>query len=143
MDDPVLARLLDAALPFVAGRRMHAINLPAEALSALRPWGNEQGAECTIVLAQSSERIQHAIEQADGLLVLLLPGLRAPELPGLEIIDVQHAFEDETGVADARANATLPPDVNWTCPKVSGSVYLDNERPAKPLGCIVIAKVSK
>lgn len=141
MDDPVLARLLDAALPFVAGRRLHFINLPAEATVALQPWADSAGAPCTVVIAQSSERIQHAIEQAEGLLVLLLPGLRAPELPGLEIIDVQHAFEDETGVADARADATLPLDAGWPFARAAGSVYLDAERPAKPLGCIVIARV--
>jgi hypothetical protein len=141
MDDPVLARLLDAALPFVAGRRLHTINLPPEASAALEPWGEAAGAPCTVVIAQSSERIQHAIEQADGLLVLLLPGLRAPELPGLDVIDVQYAFEDETGVADARADATLPNDPAWPFSREAGSVFLDVEKPAKPLGCIVIARV--
>jgi hypothetical protein len=141
MDDPVLARLLDAALPFVAGRRLQAINLPAEATAALTAWADNAGAPCTVVVAQSSERIQNAIEQAGGLLVLLLPGLRAPELPGLDVIDVQYAFEDETGVADARADATLPQDPAWLFSREAGSVYLDTEKPAKPLGCVVIAKV--
>jgi hypothetical protein len=141
MDDPLLARLLDAALPFIAGRKLATINLPPEATAALQPWADAAGAPCCVALAQSSERIQHAIEQAQGLLVLLLPGLRAPELPGLEIIDLQHAFEDESGIADARADATLPADPAWPYARAAGSVYLDAERPAKPLGCIVIARV--
>lgn len=141
MDDPVLARLLDAALPFVAGRRVRSINLPDEAESAFAAWGDTGGAPCTVVLAQSSERIQKAIEDSAGLLVLLLPGLRAPELPGLEVIDVQYAFEDETGIADARAQATLADDPAWPMPRIAGSVFLDIEKPTRPLGCIVIAKV--
>jgi hypothetical protein len=142
MDDPVLARLLDAALPFVAGRKFNTIGLPAEAVTALAPWSNQEGAPCTLVLAQSSERIQNALEAAVGTVVLLLPGLRAPELPGLEVIDVQYAFEDETGVADARANATLEMDPAWPFGRIAGTVYLDNERPNKPLGCMVVARVS-
>jgi hypothetical protein len=141
MDDPVLARLLDAALPFVAGRKFITSGLPAEAIAALAPWSDAAGTPCTLVLAQSSERIQKALEDAAGVVVLLLPGLRAPELPGLEVIDVQYAFEDETGVADARANATLEPDAAWPFGRVAGTVYLDNERPEKPLGCMVVAKV--
>jgi hypothetical protein len=142
MDDPVLARMLDAALPFVAGRKFNTIGLPAEASAALAPWNDAAGAPCTLVLAQSSERIQKALEAAVGTVVLLLPGLRAPELPGLDVIDVQYAFEDETGVADARANATLEMDPAWPFGRIAGTVYLDNERPNKPLGCIVVARVS-
>jgi hypothetical protein len=142
MDDPVLARLLDAALPFVAGRRINAIGLPAEAAAALTPWNDPKGAPCTLVLAQSSERIQKALEAAAGITVLLLPGLRAPELPGLSVIDVQYAFEDETGVADERAPATLGNELGWPFGRVAGTVHLDVERPGKPLGCIVIARVS-
>lgn len=142
MDDPVLARLIDAALPFVAGRNLNMVNLPAEVANALAPWIDAAGAPCTLVLAQSSERIQKALEAANGMVLLLLPGLRPPDLPGLDVIDVQYAFEDETGVADARSAATLEQDAGWPFGRLAGTVHLDNERPAKPLGCIVIARVS-
>lgn len=143
MDDPIMARLMDAALPFVCGRRLITHGLTDEFAEWFEAWTDGASEQvCTLILARSSERIQAGLENAGGCVVLMLPGLtRAPQLPGLNVIDVQYAFEDETGVADARATPSLPTDPDWPMAEVAGPVWLDTERPERPLGCIVIAEV--
>ncbi len=143
MDDPIMARLLDAALPFVAGRRLSTIGLVGELEGVLDDWKDDQSNEhCLVVVASSSERIQRAVEDAGGTVVLLMPGLpRPPQLPGVNVIDVQYAFEDVEGIADARVSPTLNADSDWPMSQSAGAVYLDPQHPPNPLGCMVVAQV--
>lgn len=145
MDDPILARLMDAALPFVCGRKLRTYGLIDEFARCFEPFKDDAGAEtCTLILAKSSERIQKGLEQASGVVVMLLPGFtRAPQLDGLKVVDLQYAFEDETGVADARAASDVPDDPDWAMSEVAGPVWLDTQRPDRPLGCIVIAETER
>jgi hypothetical protein len=145
MLEGILARVADAALPFVAGRRLLAVEETlADDLSA---WADEQGTECVAVIgAGSSVDLAHKLSGVTlppGTIVIVLqPATAEPVvLPGWSVVDTQYTFPDAEGIAEPRAVPTLPPDERWTAGRNAGGVWLDCDKPEKFLACITIARV--
>lgn len=136
MTEAVLARMLDATLPFVAGRALRCVGLDDAAAAALGKFADSACAE-RVVVAQGA-----APDVGKGeLLALLLPGAtEAPKLPGLEVLETQYAFTVPYGLADDTAPPTLPQDHDWPYSRLAAGVWLDVAKPDQPLGVLVIAQ---
>ncbi|MBZ0135246.1 MAG: hypothetical protein K8I27_02595 [Planctomycetes bacterium] len=133
MTDPVLARMFDAALPYVTGRRLVAHGLDEAALGALRRWTEDAGDEVVLSVGKT--------DVTGALVILLLPGMdKAPELPGLQVVETQYAFRMPDGLADDTAPPTLGADDDWPFSRLGAGVWLDVQRPKQVLGCFVIAR---
>lgn len=133
MAGDVRSRMLDAALPYVCGRRLQAYGLDEPALAALQAWADDSASRSVTV---SLGRVD-----VDGdLVLLLLPGVtEVPELGALKAIEVQYAFEVPGKLAADTAAPTLPADQAWVYARQAAGIWLDVEKPKQPLGCFVVA----
>jgi hypothetical protein len=58
MDDNIFARLADAALPFVVGRKLTIQGLPDQCSVALAGWGEDHAQdECHIIFAENDSQL--------------------------------------------------------------------------------------
>ncbi|MCC7509410.1 MAG: hypothetical protein IT464_08545 [Planctomycetes bacterium] len=132
-ESAIIARMLDAALPWVSGRRLESRGLPAEAAGALERWSNPDS-DATVIVALGA-----VPQERHDLLVLMLPGVtEAPAVSGMERIDIQYAFMLRDGVADDTGPATLGADPQWPYARAAAGVWLDERMPAEVLGTLVI-----
>ncbi|MBK8207352.1 MAG: hypothetical protein IPK87_11280 [Planctomycetes bacterium] len=132
-ENAVIARMLDAALPWVSGRRLETRGLSTEATLALQRWSNP-GADDTAIVALGS-----VPDEKSDVLVLLLPGVtEAPVISGMERIEVQYAYTLRDGVADDTGPATLGADHHWPYAHAAAGVWLDERRPAEVLGMFAV-----
>lgn len=136
MSEAVYARMLDAALPFVAGRSLRCEGLDDAAAGALAAFADASASE-RVVVARG-----HAPALAAGeLLVLLLPGATsAPSLAGASLLETRFAFTVPYGLADDTAPPTLPPDPQWPYSRQAAGVWLDITEPEEPLGVMIVAR---
>lgn len=136
MDSAVRARLIDAALPYVAGRRLRTHGLTEAEAAALTAHADAGSGHGTLVAMGEAPGAA-----GDDLLLMLFLGAKSPPpLAGLGIIEVQYAFRIPYGLADDTAEPTLGPDANWPYSRLGAGVWLDTAEPHEPLGCLVIAQ---
>lgn len=133
MAEPVLARLLDATLPYVCGRRLVAHGLDDADLAVMSTWSDAASSQTVTVSV--------GVAQKAKLLLLLLPGVsEPPALAGMEVIETRYAFTVPGGLADDTAAPTLNPDPNWPYSRQAAGIWLDAVKPKQTLGCLLIAR---
>lgn len=133
-DDHVIALMLDAALPYVSGRRLHCFGLDAKAVAVLARWA-DAGAARSVLLSMGP----HAdLPTADLHLVLQAGEAAAPEPPGMERIEVLYAFELPDGLAADTAPATLKGDADWPYACLRAGLWLDAQKPKHTLGTMTM-----
>ncbi len=145
MLEGVLARMMDAALPFVAGRKLVVVEeVVADVFAA---WADESAERCAaVVSAATPDDLRLKLDGVDlprGTIVVIVQAASTEPVvpPAWKIIDVQYTFPDTDGIANPRAEPTLPPDERWPASRNAGNVWLDVEKPDKHLACLVIAQV--
>lgn len=136
MTEAVVARMLDAALPFVAGRALRCHGLDDAAAGALARFADGNSGDRVVVA-----RGQAPALETGELLVLLLPGAtQAPALSGAKLLETRFAFTVPYGLADDTAPPTLPPDPDWPYSRQAAGVWLDITKPEQPLGVMIVAQ---
>ena len=134
MDAAVRARMIDASLPYVAGRRLHTYGLSEDEARSLAAHADVGAEARTLVALGDVPQLEMGV-----LVLLLLPGVIAPpELAGVDIIEVQYAFRMPYGLADDTAPPTLGPDAEWPYSRLGAGVWLDTAIPNEPIGSLVI-----
>ena len=145
MPDGILARMMDAALPFVAGRKL--VVVEDAVAEAFAPWVDEESAQhAAIVSATSPDDLRRKLDGAElpagAFVIVVQPSTLDPVVPAAwKIVDVQYTFPDSEGATEQTAQPTLPPDERWPLSRAAGRVWLDTAKPEKDLACLVIAQV--
>jgi hypothetical protein len=145
MLEGILARMMDAVLPFVAGRKLVVVEeVIADAFAA---WTDESAEQCAAVISAATPddlRIKlSGVDLPAGTIVAVVQAASTEPVvpPAWKIVDVQYTFPDTDGIAEQRAEPSLPADERWPASRNAGGVWLDVEKPDKHLACLVIAQV--
>ena len=134
MPDAVLSRMLDAALPYVCGRRLRVWGLDEPEENWLRRWADEASTQDVTV------SLDGVVTEGELILLLFPDTDEPPELTTLQVVEVQYVFEVPHDLASDTAAPTLSSDENWPYARQACGVWLDVEKPKRPLGCFVIAR---
>jgi len=126
--------MLDAALPYVCGRKLRVWGLDDAEEQALRRWANDASAQSVTVS-------RDGVVTEGELILLLFPDTHEPpELTTLDVIETQYVFEVPDNLAADTAPPALAQDAGWPYARQAAGLWLDVEKPKQPLGCFVIAR---
>jgi hypothetical protein len=126
--------MLDAALPYVCGRKLRVWGLDEAEEQGLRRWANDASAQSVTVS-------RDGVVTEGELILLLFPDTHEPPaLTTLDVIETQYVFEVPDNLAADTAQPTLPADEDWPYARQARGLWLDVEKPKQPMGCFVIAR---